>query len=101
MVGCACLSGGFVTSEIDPATYVVLPEHDAWKHRSLDLLAAGRTTEASDLAAEDARATGADWRVKAYLWRLGAAGSPTVPARGLASGPIRGSGTAVVAWALG
>jgi 2-aminophenol/2-amino-5-chlorophenol 1,6-dioxygenase alpha subunit len=94
------LSGGFYTTDIDPAQDAVPPDHDQWNRRILDLLRAGQTAAVSELAPEFAEATGADMQFKAYYWLMGAAGYPTTPARVHAYGPIWGSGAAVVEWDL-
>ena len=101
LVACTGLSGHFFTMEIDAAKdRVSKDEDDQWNRKLLDLLGKGKNREAVELAGDFATATGADMGFKAFYWLMGALGSPAVPGKVLAYGPIWGTGAAVVEYDL-
>ncbi|HXE89973.1 MAG TPA: hypothetical protein VNK82_03320 [Terriglobales bacterium] len=101
LVACTGLSGHFFTTEIAAESdRISKDEDDQWNRKLLDHIGQGRNQDAVELAGEFAAATGADMGFKAFYWLMGALGTPAIPGKVLAYGPIWGTGAAVVQYEL-
>ncbi len=97
VIACSGLSGRFFTSDIDAKGDRISKEQDdQWNRKLLDLMAQGRNDEAMELVPEYAKQTSADMMFKAFYWLMGALGTPGLPGKILAYGPLWGTGAAVV-----
>jgi len=92
------LSSGLIQRWIEPAEdRFEDPEQDRWNRRMLDLLAAGRVTDALQASTDYAREAQADSQFRALAFLAGT-GCLTGPADVRAYGPIWGTGAAVIHW---
>ncbi len=95
------LSARFFTEEINPQNdHIARAEDDAWNRRILGLIEQGKNSEVLTLSKEYAQSAVADMGLKAFAWLMGVLGTPSAPGKVLAYGPVWGTGTAVVEYAL-
>ncbi|GEL17207.1 2-amino-5-chlorophenol 1,6-dioxygenase subunit alpha [Pseudonocardia asaccharolytica] len=98
VVGVSGLSSGLTPRWISPKEDEISdPAHEQWNSRLLGLLAAGDLAAALDLREAYSRAAAADSQLRVLPWLVGAEGA-VGPGEVLASGPIWGTGAAVVHW---
>jgi 2-aminophenol/2-amino-5-chlorophenol 1,6-dioxygenase subunit alpha len=92
------LSSGLIQRWIEPAEDRFESEaEDRWNRRMLDLLAAGKVTEALEASPQFAREAQADSQFRALAFLAGT-GCLDGPADVRAYGPVWGTGNAVVHW---
>ena len=95
------LSARFFTDEIDPQNdRIAQAEDDKWNRRILTLIEQGKNSEALALNGEYAQTAAADMGFKAFAWLMGVLGTPSVPGKVLAYGPVWGTGAAVVEYGI-
>jgi 2-aminophenol/2-amino-5-chlorophenol 1,6-dioxygenase subunit alpha len=101
VINCSSLSHRFLTEEVSAETdRLARPEDDIWNRRMLQLLEQGENQKALDLGAEYAHQVNAEMGYKGFYWLMGVMGTPNIPAKILAYGPVWGTGAAIVKYDL-